>query len=274
MLIKTADTRDDLVHGLHYVHANGAQVAGVNSGAPAYRADVAAPTLTGCSAGQQGVPKDKFNSSTQKVADEWQAQLGAFRAKVVLVLPMDNCGDDKDRDGVFLYPAGFVRPRPDLGVSFFDRTMVTVTGVDVFTPVGAQVVPWAPAPLPLAKLASFGACQNGAACTAEIAAPSSVWHLNAPDPNSWPNFPTNFTNAATTCGNSFASGGCFGVSYAAPLVAGTAILILSNEPLLGALNVKNRILDSATEDPALAAFVEHNANAKGGRLLNVRATLP
>jgi hypothetical protein len=119
---------------------------------------------------------------------------------------------------------------------------------------------------------SFGACQNGATCTAEIAAPASVWRLDSFGPT-WPALPGGFTNEITACNVPFTSGGCHGVSYAMPLVAGAAILLLARDGTLKAKDVKSRILDNATDDDALDGVVERRNNGKGGRLLNVRASL-
>ncbi|MBW2460936.1 MAG: S8 family serine peptidase, partial [Deltaproteobacteria bacterium] len=60
---------------------------------------------------------------------------------------------------------------------------------------------------------------------------------------------------------------CLGNSFAAPVVAGAAALVLANTPTLTAAEVRTRILDNAEELPRL----EYGVNR--GRVLDVAAAV-
>jgi subtilisin family serine protease len=164
---------------------------------------------------------------------------------------MNDCGENDDDNGVFFYPGGFTRARPDIGTTYSDPTMISVASVDTWNAVTQK---------PL-LIPGLSASSSRGAQTVLMAAPGSYWRVDDIQP--YP--PAGLNSSTHDCGKPLER--CSGTSLAAPIVGGAAVLVLANNPTLDAAALKARLLSTATVDQLLAGAVE------GQRLLNIQAAV-
>jgi len=224
--------RDSVVRAVRYLHENGAQVVVMSQSSVIRRSDTIDPACEGKDKGVHRVPPDKFDRGIQEFADEWEDQVGRFQEDAVMVVSADNCGSENDdAEGVFLWPA-FTTPRPDIGVDFVHETMITVASTQHFDELTGE-----PSSVP-----SFSTFSSFGPETILMAAPGEGWRwLDVQVP------PAGLHASVTDCGDGFKR--CQGTSLVTPLVGGAADLVFANHPGLTALEVKQRLVDTAAPLP-------------------------
>lgn len=245
--------RDSVIRGLVYAHENGAQVINMSLGTFIVRESV----IGDCDQrGVQGVPADKFTVGIQKLAAEWEMRLGSLQRRAVLVIASPNCGSlNLESPDNYFYPGGYVRPRPDLGVGFVHQTMVTVTTATVWDEFNGRLFSF-PMPSTITPRGPRDIL---------MAAPGDNWRVL--DAQNW----SDLGRVGISTGTTMCTGGrirrCQGASLAAPLVAGTAALVLANNGMLTAVEVRQRLLDNAQMNRNFTNTVEN------ARFLDVAAAV-
>jgi subtilisin family serine protease len=240
--------RDSVVDALHYAKAKKAQIINLSTSAPLFRQD--ADTYPDCQ-GIHELSATKFKEGVQALAKEWQTEVADAGDGLVTLGLTDCAGFKEDEPGLFDYP-NFTAPRPDAGVSYTDPALISVTGVDA-TQSGSLGPPVA-------------ACLPVGGQSVLIGAPGTAFTILDAQP--YP--PVGLNTATTDCAGDQPATcpiACSGTSLAAPEVAGAGILVLANNPALTPLDVKARLLDTATNDLGV------NTEIQGNRLLDVAAAV-
>jgi hypothetical protein len=250
--------RDSVLRGLGYAKQRGAKVINLSQAAPIFREDDDHPE---CRRGIHLVPASKFQTGIKTFAKEWQTTVTDAGDGLVIVAMVDCPSLNAEEPGLFTWPA-VTRPRPEIGLSFVDPKLLTVTAVDSWDDlIGA----------PGASNSRPAECTSIGDQTIQIAAPGTRWRIldtqRDVDPTQLDTGTTDCPppvgkEPSTTCPT-----GCNGTSLAAPMVAGAGILVLANNPTLTPLDVKARLLDNAALDDNLGGSVE------GQRLLDVAAAV-
>ncbi len=260
-------TRDSVVRGARYALENGARVVSLSLGAFIVRESAEDDTCTtgatgdiGTARGVRFVANDKYDAGLQRLATEWEMEVGALQDRAVMTVAMGNCQGtpmNVDAEGHFFWPA-FTRARPEHGVTFVHSTMIVVSN-SIYHDINPG--------LPTSGMALFAPRMHPdtpfATLTAQITAPGAGYRL--PDARAYP--VVGVGTGVTDCAPAGAFGFCAGTSFSTPIVAGTAALVFSNDLSLTALEVRQRILDSAARDPLRITKVEE------GRLLDAAAAL-
>lgn len=270
--------RDDHVRGVHYALTNGAQVINSSVGSLIFREDVDYLDICtledGSQRGIRFVPTDKYDLGLQALEEEWETIIGPYQDRAVLTVAVGNCGGvspafeeytNVDSEGHYFWPGGYTVERPEHGLSYVHRTMISVTNSVHHSLLPAELGGGVPTSEPAPHPDTVNSTN-----TVLIAAPGTGWRV--PLAREYP--VTGIGTDYTDCDNTADYRYCEGTSLAAPMVAGAVALLIAEYPGMTPEEWRGLILDRASRPVSdISGELIFGRKAEEGRLLDISAAI-